>query len=167
MGIFLNKEALEELNGWLKLTIPDNLDLDGVVKFIIKSGKYKYSTPKEKKSRIIQEISELLSISEDFIRDNKDTLLWYEISVCSTLSESFMNEFSEYLIGCWNNVLCNQTYSDEFFVKNYGKVIFEDEMDKDYFWWWIITEGKISTSLISHYNNLGEIPQRSWERVYE
>jgi hypothetical protein len=172
MGVFLNNEAREELNEqFSSILIPENLDLDGVIEFIIGSGRYSYcKTFEEKKSRIIWEIS-ALPLSEDFIRDNKDVLAWFEVSSFANMSESFMDEFSEYLDGCWNTVLCNQTYSDEFFVKNYGKISF-DEVAYDVrgrltFWCWIITEGRVSTDLISYYDGLGEIPSEVWERVYE
>jgi hypothetical protein len=112
------------------------------------------------------------NMSIDFIREAKSKLFWYRANLCKHITEEHINHFGEYIE--WHNVFWNKDYDDDFFNKYYGnliesykKVNLVAPILKHSLWVKIIKEKKISTECLSKFNNMGEIPQSSWEEVYK
>jgi len=57
-------------------------------------------------------VSSFETLSEDFIRDFQDYVIWGNISFYQTLSEDFIREFADKLY--WEDILRRQNLSEEF-----------------------------------------------------
>ena len=69
-------------------------------------------------------------LTEDFIREHHDKVMWDGISRSQTLSESFIREFQDEME--WSDIVCRQVLSEDFmreFQDNFDRYLWESISD--------------------------------------